>query len=90
MPLNQNPQVVGGLNSTSPAVDLVPITPDDNNDLDSHARSIRCIGTSGTLRVVTFAGIERNTSIESGEVLSLVATRVHATGTTATGLEAMI
>lgn len=85
-----NDLVTRGLESTSPAVDIVPIAPDDGNDLATHARAIRCSGTAGTLRITTFEGVVRDTNIALGERLSVVVTRVHATGTTATGLEALI
>lgn len=80
------------LGSTDSAVDAVPIVPSDGTDLPVVARAIRCRGdsNSGTLRVTTLSGSVRNTYIGSGELLTLQVTRVHATGTTATGLEAMV
>lgn len=87
-----NDLVLRGLDATSPAMDLVPIVPNDSTDLARTARAIRCqpTGTAGTLRYVSFAGEIRNTSIDVGESLPVIAIRVHSTGTTATGLEAMI
>lgn len=84
---------LSGLRSLSVAVDLIPITPNDDENLPTTARAIRCkpeSGTGGTIRVTTRAGEVRNTDISPGEVLLLYVTRVHETGTTATGLEAMI
>lgn len=74
------------------ATDLVPITPNDNNDLANLGRAIRCRpdGTSGNLRLVTISGNLRDTFISAGEQIDIQFTRVHQTGTTATGLEAMI
>lgn len=72
------------------ALDLVPVTPDDNEDLALSARAIRCVGTGGTLRITTTSGQVRNTSISDGEVLLVQTNRVHSTGTTATNLEAML
>ena len=89
MPTETNRLILRGLGSTSPAVDLVPITPNDATDLSITARAIRC-QTGGTLRITTREGVVRNTNIASGEVLTVLVDRVHATGTTATGLEAMI
>lgn len=82
----------GPFGITSVASDLVPITPDDDNDLARPARAIRCKGNgaAGTLRITTHAGEVRNTYIDAGETLDVVAKRVHATGTSATGLEAII
>lgn len=76
----------------SVASDLAPITPSDSTDLAKPARAIRCRpdGAAGTLRFTSFAGQTRNTYISAGEILEVVATRVHATGTTATNLEAII
>jgi hypothetical protein len=77
------------LYETFTARDLPPITPSDSTDLPVAARAIRCIGTGGTLRITTGAGAVRNTIIATGEKLECQVVRVHSTGTTATGLEAM-
>lgn len=76
--------------ATATAFDLVPITPDNNNDLPTAARAIRCTGQGGTLRITTMAGNVRNTVIAANEVLGVAAVRVHSTGTTATLLEALL
>lgn len=83
---------ISSLGTSSQGTDLVPIVPDDNADLPVTARAIRCRpdGAGGTLRLVTYAGQLRNTYIAAGETLLVLATRVHATGTAATGLEAYI
>ncbi|MEL7395412.1 MAG: hypothetical protein AAFN44_03465 [Pseudomonadota bacterium] len=77
---------------SDPGTDLLPITPSDTVDLEPVARAMRCRpdGTAGTLRFISLRGVERNTFISAGEVLQVGATRVFATGTTATGLEAII
>jgi hypothetical protein len=87
-----NPNLSSGVGPSGPAIDLIPITPNDDADLPDFARAIRCNngGTAGTLRVTTNTGQVRNTDIAPGEVLALAVVRVHTTGTTATGLEAMI
>ena len=74
--------------STIVATDLIPVTPDDEADLAKAARALR-VGSGGTLRVTTLAGNVRNTSVEDGEVLLVAVSRVHATGTTASDIEAM-
>jgi hypothetical protein len=88
----RNPVLGGNSYGTQTAIDLVPITPDDSNDLAITARGIRCKpnGTAGTLRITTQSGQVRNTYIGLGEVLPVIAVRVHATGTVAAGLEALI
>ena len=72
----------------APAQDLIPVTPNDSADLATYARALR-IGAGGTLRITTAAGNVRNTNVIANEVLQVSVRRVHATGTTATGIEAM-
>lgn len=68
---------------TAPGQDLVPITPDDDNDLTDIARSLRCTAT-GTVAVTTAAGTSRTWTLYSqGEVITCAVKRVLATGTTA-------
>lgn len=71
------------------ARDIVPVTPSDTVDLDISARSLRFAG-GGTLRITTASGAVRNTTVIDAEILPVQVTRVHATGTTATGIEALI
>ena len=71
------------------AVDIVPVTPDDTEDLKRAARAIRAQG-DGTIRITSGLGMVRDTFITAGEILPVYATRIHATGTTATGIEALI
>lgn len=80
------------LHATASAIDVVPVTPSDVADLDTQARAIRCRGDgdSGLIRVTTAKGSVRNTYIAAGELLTVQVVRVHATGTTATNLEALI
>lgn len=81
--------VFGG---SDPGRDLVPITPSDSADLPKAARALRCSpgGAAGTVRFVGPGGTTRNTSIALGELLPVQVVRVHSTGTTATGLEAVL
>jgi len=74
------------------AVDLVPITPDDDTDLARPARAIRCKnnGTAGNVAFHTPNGVTRTTDIVEGETILIQVKRVLATGTTADGLEAML
>lgn len=78
-----------GLDQTVSGVDIVPVTPSNTVDLPTAARAIRA-RVAGDLRITTYKGVVRNTYIAAGEVLPVVAIRVHATGTTATGIEALI
>lgn len=90
MPINEAYDI--GFGVTSPFVDIVPIEPSDANDLPKLARAIRCkpSGTGGALAITTFAGEVRTTEISAGETLPGFVIKVHATGTTAAGLEALI
>lgn len=87
-----NPNISGNFGINGVGQDLVPVTVSDDNDLPTHARALRCNpdGTGGTLRFTAWNGQVRNTSIAAGELLPVAARRVHQTGTTATGLEAVI
>lgn len=74
-------------------LDLVPVTPDDDNDLAVAARAIRCLpdsGTAGTVAFLALNGESRSTEIAVGETLLVGAKRILASGTTATGLEIYI
>jgi len=72
---------------TSPAIDLMAITPSDSADLSSVVRDIR-VGGDGTVTVITAAGAEiAFAGCVAGERLGpFFVSRVKATGTTATGL----
>jgi hypothetical protein len=82
---------MGNLNNVDlfVATDIVPITPNDSTDLAIGVRAIRAT-VAGTLRITTYAGNVRNTRIAADEVLQVYAVRVHAAGTTATGLEGLV
>lgn len=87
-----NPLMSAPVDETAVALDIVPITPNDSTDLATPARAIRCknTGTSGAVALITFMGNTRTTDIAAGETLPVYATRVLSTGTTATGLEALV
>lgn len=78
-----------GLDQTISGIDIVPVTPSNTVDLLTASRAIRA-RVAGDLRITTYKGVVRDTYIGAGEVLPIVAIRVHATGTTATGIEALI
>ena len=73
----------------SPASDVFPITPDDDQDLAVTTRAIRA-DTGGDVVLVAMAGPERTCRFADGETRAIRATRIKATGTTATGLEGMV
>lgn len=84
----QNDALAKGFDQTIVALDLIPVTPSDTEDLPVPARALR-IRTGGTLRVTTYTGAVRDTEVADGELLLLFTTRVHASGTSAAGIEAM-
>jgi hypothetical protein len=69
----------------SPALRLEPITPDDGTDLTRTTRAIN-VAQTGTVRVVTAGGDTADIYIAAGIAFPVRATRVMATGTTATGI----
>jgi hypothetical protein len=73
----------------SPASDVFPITPDDDQDLAVATRAIRA-DTGGVVVLVAMAGPERTCRFADGETRAIRAKRIKATGTTATGLEGMV
>lgn len=73
----------------SPATILVPVTPDDATDLSTPSRALNAAG-SGYVRVTTTGGTTATLFIAAGIGFPVRATRVWASGTTATGLTAML
>lgn len=70
----------------APAKNHATITPSDTADLPALTRSIR-VGGAGNVSIVV-DGVTVVYTCVAGEILPLVASRVNATGTTATGLVA--
>jgi hypothetical protein len=73
---------------SSPASDMIPVTPNDSTDLSTPGRSIVC-GVSGTLSVITYAGVQRDipaSLVLAGVPIPVRVKRVRATGTDATGI----
>ena len=73
----------------SPATVLVPVTPDDGADLPMPARAINVSGT-GTIQVTTTGGTTATLYVAAGIGFPVRAQRIWATGTTATGITAML
>lgn len=68
----------------APAEDLVPVTPNDGEDIPV-ARALYVSG-AGTLRITTRRGHVRNIPNAVEGYHPVFVRRVHATGTTATGI----
>ncbi|MEL6646231.1 MAG: hypothetical protein AAFY35_09940 [Pseudomonadota bacterium] len=74
---------VAGLEA--PASDLFDIVPDDGTDLSVATRALN-VAASGTVRVTTVSGTTATIFVAAGLAFPVRAARIHATGTTATGL----
>lgn len=72
-----------------PATDIVPVTPDDVSNLADVAIALY-VESGGVLSVLTERGAQRVVSVASNSILPLGVRRVNATGTTATGIHAMV
>jgi hypothetical protein len=75
---------------SGPATDLVPVTPDDAADLPRAAVAIYVEG-AGSLVLDTIGGeASRTVSVAANMLLPVGVRRVRATGTTATGIHALV
>ncbi len=72
-----------------PATDALPVTPDDAANLPTVAIALY-IETGGTVVVDTVAGETRTIAVADFSILPLGTARVRATGTTATGIHALV
>ena len=74
---------------TGPATDLLPVTPDDVNDLSEVAIALY-VETGGLISLVTARNGVRSISVADNSILPVGTRRVNATGTTASGIHAMV
>ena len=72
-----------------PATDAFPVTPDDTTDLPMVAIALY-VESGGTLVVNTVAGETRTINVADFSILPLGTSRVRATGTTASGIHALV
>ena len=77
--------------SSAPADDAYAVTPADETDLTKGPGGwpVLSIGTAGDIAVVTAAGSSRTLTVGAG-VYPVRVSRVLATGTTATGITALL
>lgn len=92
MPLNSATDSLAGstgAGSSGPARNAAAVTPSDSGSLAFTSRAL-FIGGAGTI-AVDLAGTGTNVSftVGAGQVLAIQASRVYATGTTATGIVAL-
>ncbi|MGD1882781.1 MAG: hypothetical protein ACFB11_10750 [Paracoccaceae bacterium] len=73
---------------SSPPAHAIAITPDDAADIAIVSRGLN-VAESGAVRVTTLRGDTVTLFVGAGVVFPLRARRIHATGTTATGIVVM-
>lgn len=78
-----------------PAIDIVPITPNDSADISTvsvsgETRKSRAlyIGTGGAIKVTTANGNDRTVTVPAG-ILPVQVVRVWSTGTSASNISAL-
>lgn len=74
---------------SGPARDAMPVTPNDTIDLSQVALGLY-VETGGSLSIVTVAGQTRSLSVADFSILPVGVRRVRASGTTATGIHALV
>ncbi len=74
---------------SGPATDALPVTPNDATDLPHVALGLY-VETGGTISMVTVAGQTRIVAVADFSILPVGVRRVRSTGTTATGLHALV
>ncbi len=74
---------------SGPATDIVPVTPNDTIDLQDTAIALY-VESGGVVSIVTQKGGNRSVIVSDNSILPVGTTRVHATGTTAAGIHAMV
>ena len=84
-----NPFGNRALSNSGPATDAQPVTPDDAADLLVVAIALY-IETGGTIVIDTVAGATRTIAVADFSILPVGTIRVRATGTTATGIHALV
>lgn len=84
-----NPFRNRALSLSGPATDILPVTPSDSLDLAQVALALY-VESAGAISFVTAAGQTRTVQVASNSILPVGAARVRATGTTATGIHALV
>jgi len=74
---------------SGPATDILPVTPDDVAELPEVAIALY-VETGGTLSILTALGASRTVTVADRSILPVGVRRVNATGTTASGIHAMV
>lgn len=74
---------------SGPATDIIPVIPDDSVEM-THVALALYIETGGTVSLITLHGQSRNVLVADHAILPVACRRVNATGTTASGIHAMV
>ena len=72
-----------------PATDIQPVSPNDSEDLPITAIALY-VENGGFVSFYTVAGQQRQVELPDFAILPVGARRVNATGTTATGIHALV
>lgn len=75
--------------ASGPAADILPVVPDDRTDLPQVAAALY-VETGGALSIVAASGAVRTIRVGDLSLLPVRARRVRATGTTASGIHALV
>lgn len=84
-----NPFQNRALSISGPATDISPVVPDDVADLSEIAIAIYVEG-GGAISFTTVSGQSRSVQVTDYSLLPVGVKRVNATGTTATGIHALV
>lgn len=74
---------------SGPATDIIPVTPDDVTELNEVAIALY-VESGGALSVLTTRGGARSINVTDNSILAVGIRRVNATGTTASGIHALV
>lgn len=84
-----NPFANRSLSLDGPATDIVPVIPDDAADLPDVAVALY-VEAGGTVVIDSVAGGTRTVAVADFAILPVGVRRVRATGTTASGIHALV
>lgn len=85
----KNPFENRALPINGPAHDILPVSPDDAADIGEIAVALY-VETGGSLTFVTVKGATRTVTVTDFAILPVGVSRVLATGTTASGIHALL
>ena len=87
--MTTNPFKTRASGLAGPARDAAPVAPSDTTDLPDAAIGLY-VETGGAVVMTTVRGATRTIQVADFSILPVGVTRVHATGTTASGIHALV